>query len=185
VLTLVTGGARSGKSTFAERLAAAGRAPVIYVATARIGDDEMARRIAEHRARRPTDWNTIETPMAVGAALTTSRGGVGTVLLEDLTFLLANLLEGLIGTTEQASEVADPFDQTVALELDTLWEAQDRGGWDLIVVTNEVGWGIVPMEARTRLFRDALGRANQATAARADNVYLVVAGVPLRLKPPA
>jgi len=185
VLTLVTGGARSGKSAFAERLAAAGRGPVIYLATASIGDDEMARRIAEHRARRPADWETIEMPMAVGTALTMSPGGVGTVLLEDLTLLLANILEGLIGTTQQASEVADAFDQTVTLELNTIWEAQARGGWDLIVVTNEVGWGIVPMEARTRLFRDTLGRANQATAARADRVYLVVAGVPLRLKPSA
>jgi len=185
VLTLVTGGARSGKSAFAERLAAAGRGPVIYLATARIGDDEMAHRIAEHRARRPAEWATIEMPMAVGSALPMSPVAVGTVLLEDLTLLLANILEGLIRTTEAASEVADAFDRTVALELDKLWEAQARGGWDLIVVTNEVGWGIVPMEARTRLFRDTLGRANQATAARADTVYLVVAGVPLRLKPSA
>lgn len=185
MLTLVTGGARSGKSVIAERLAAAGRGPIIYVATAHIGDDEMARRIAEHRTRRPPEWDTIEMPMAVGSALTMTPGTVGTVLLEDLTLLLANILAGLIGTNREASEIADSFDRTVALELDKLWEAQARGGWDLIVVTNEVGWGIVPMEPRTRLFRDSLGRANQATAARADQVYLVVAGVPLRLKPSA
>jgi adenosylcobinamide kinase/adenosylcobinamide-phosphate guanylyltransferase len=182
-VTLVTGGARSGKSAFAERLAADGRRPVVYLATARGEDDEMRARIAEHRRRRPPDWRTVEAPVEVARALAPLPPGVGTVVLEDLGLLVSNLLFALTGGLEPTSDAVGRLDAAVAEEVDALHERRVAGGWDLIVVTNEVGWGIVPASPVARIFRDALGRANQELAARADAVYLLVAGIPLRVKP--
>ncbi|MFN8523162.1 MAG: bifunctional adenosylcobinamide kinase/adenosylcobinamide-phosphate guanylyltransferase [Chloroflexota bacterium] len=182
-LTLVTGGARSGKSTFAERLAEAGPQPTLYVATARAEDDEMRRRVAEHQSRRPAHWSTLEAPLSVGAALAWAPGPIGTVLLEDLGLLVSNLLWDVTSGNEPGPEASDQLDAAIGDELDDLFEAWADGTWDLIVVTNEVGWGIVPTSPVARLFRDALGKANQYVAGRADSVYLVVAGHPLRVKP--
>lgn len=181
--TLVTGGARSGKSSFAERLALDGRGPVLYVATATVGDDEMRARVEEHRRRRPPDWRTLETPTDVASALSERARGVGTVLLEDVALLVSNLLFRVTGGAEPLLSTAAELDEAVAAELDALFTARDAAGWDFVVVTNEVGWGVVPATPLGRVFRDALGRANQALAARADAVYLLVAGLPLRVKP--
>jgi adenosylcobinamide kinase/adenosylcobinamide-phosphate guanylyltransferase len=181
--TLVTGGARSGKSVFAERLAAQGRAPVLYLATATIGDDEMRTRVERHRRRRPAAWRTLEAPVGVGPAVARLGPGIGTVLLEDLGLLVSNLLFRVTGGDEPSAGTDEELDAAVAGELADLHHARAAGGWDLIVVTNEVGLGIVPAGPLARIFRDALGRANQALAARADRVYLVVVGIPLRIKP--
>ena len=188
-LVLVTGGARSGKSAFAERLAARGREPVVYLATARVWDEEMGRRVDHHRAARPASWSTIEAPTQLGAAL--RRGAAlghgaaraGTVLLDDVGNLVANLLFEVTGGAEPDADTAERLDVAVAAEVDALDLARRAGGWDLVVVTNEVGLGIVPATPVGRVFRDALGRANQGLAARSDAVFLLVAGQPLRIKP--
>ncbi|HYU20704.1 MAG TPA: bifunctional adenosylcobinamide kinase/adenosylcobinamide-phosphate guanylyltransferase [Chloroflexota bacterium] len=182
-LTLVTGGARSGKSAFAERLAFQACKPVIYLATATIEDEEMRVRVEQHRQRRPHDWLTVEAPVHVGAVLSAASPGFGTVLLDDLGLLVSNLLLGAAADGEPTMETAQRLEAAVADELEALWQAQAHGGWDLVMVTNEVGSGVVPPTSLGRVFRDALGRANQAVAGRADSVYLLVAGLPLRIKP--
>lgn len=184
-LVLVTGGARSGKSRFAEELAGQGRQPVLYLATAEAGDDEMRVRIREHQRRRPRDWRTIEATREVGRALAGVPGPPGTVLLDDLGLMVTNRLLDLCGDAKPNHETVAALDAAIEDEIDELRAAQAAGGWDLIVVTNEVGLGIVPATPLGRVFRDALGRANQSLAAHADEVYLLVAGIPLRLKPAA
>ena len=184
-LVLVTGGARSGKSSFAENLARQGRQPVVYLATAEAGDDEMRDRVREHQQRRPADWRTLEAQREVGQALACLDDPPGTVLLDDLGLLVTNLLLNLCGDAEPNRETAAALDAAIASEIDDLLDAQVIGSWDLIVVTNEAGLGVVPATPLGRVFRDALGRANQALAAAADEVYLLVAGIPLRIKPPS
>jgi adenosylcobinamide kinase/adenosylcobinamide-phosphate guanylyltransferase len=185
---LVLGGARSGKSQFAERLAAERGEPVFYVATAKAMDDEMEQRIAHHRVRRPAAWSTLEaqTEVAVRAAaalrelagqLPALMGGSAaevspdrgpTLLVEDLTLLLSNLM-----AEDEASAEA-----RATAELEALLDLEAG----LILVSNEVGMGLVPEYPLGRRFRDALGRLNQFAASACDEVYLVVAGLPLRLK---
>jgi adenosylcobinamide kinase/adenosylcobinamide-phosphate guanylyltransferase len=183
---MVTGGARSGKSQFAETLAQHGRQPVVYLATAEAGDDEMRARIREHQRRRPADWHTLEARTEIGPALTRLAAlapASGTVLLDDLGLLVTNHLLDLCGPADPTAETATALDAVLDAELDAFQAAQQAGGWDAIVVTNEVGMGIVPATPLGRAFRDALGRANQVLAARADVVHLLVAGLPLRIKP--
>jgi adenosylcobinamide kinase/adenosylcobinamide-phosphate guanylyltransferase len=161
---LVLGGARSGKSSFAERLALELGEPVVYVATASAVDDEMAARIAHHRARRPPDWQTVEARTDLAAAVAPAR----TLLVEDLTLLLSNYFERDIASAEE--HVASEIDALLTLEA------------NVILVSNEVGMALVPENALGRNFRDALGRVNQHAAAICDEVYFVVAGLPLRMK---
>jgi adenosylcobinamide kinase/adenosylcobinamide-phosphate guanylyltransferase len=165
---LVLGGARSGKSGFAERLAAECGEPVLYVATATPTDEEMAERIARHRAQRPSTWRTLEAPADVARRLGREAGGATTILIEDLTLLLSNLVAS-DGSRAEARAL-DEVGCLVAL------------GAHVILVSNEVGMGIVPEHPLGRHFRDALGRLNQAAAAACGEVYLLVAGLPLRLK---
>jgi adenosylcobinamide kinase/adenosylcobinamide-phosphate guanylyltransferase len=164
---LVLGGARSGKSAFAEKLAASCEAPVMYVATASASDAEMAERIAHHRARRPTTWRTLEASTAIASAVV-GHADVRTVLVEDLTLLLSNHLER----------------ESVVAESRTLAEVQELLDLNanVILVSNEVGMGLVPMDSLGRAFRDALGRVNQGAAAACAEVYFVVAGLPLKIK---
>jgi adenosylcobinamide kinase/adenosylcobinamide-phosphate guanylyltransferase len=183
MLTLVTGGARSGKSRFAEHLAQQGREPVLYLATAEVLDDEMQARVQAHQARRPAEWRTLEVRTEVGRALADLDDVPGTVLLDDIGLLVTNHLIDVCGDADPTPAEAGLVDALLTREVDELEAARAAGGWDLIVVTNEVGLGIVPATPLGRVFRDALGRANQALAARADAVYLLVAGLPLRIKP--
>lgn len=168
---LFTGGARSGKSMWAERYAARLGRPVVYLATAGIGDAEMGERVALHRARRPAEWGTVEAQRHPARALADIAPGA-VVLLDCLTLWTSNVLLANEQTAEQelAAEVAALLD--LARERDLV----------LIVVTNEVGMGIVPEYALGRLYRDVLGRAAQQIARSADEVYLVTAGVPVELK---
>jgi adenosylcobinamide kinase / adenosylcobinamide-phosphate guanylyltransferase len=164
---LVLGGARSGKSTFAERLAVECGEPVLYVATATAGDAEMAERIAEHRRRRPATWRTLESPDVLAAPIATALADAQTVLVEDLTLLLSNLM--LRGADAEPSAMA---------EVDALQALPAH----LIVVSNEVGMGIVPATPLGRAFRDSLGRLNQHAASQLHEVYVLFAGLPLRVK---
>lgn len=182
-LTLILGGARSGKSTHAEQLAAAQGGRVLYVATAQAWDDEMAARIAHHRAARPADWRTLEAPQAVGAAIRAATAedvaadGVDVVLLDCLTLLANNVIGALPdGAAVEAAESA------LRAEIDALLAAYSAGSASWIVVSNEVGLGIVPAYALGRVYRDALGRANQQLAAAADHVLLMVAGLSMQVK---
>jgi adenosylcobinamide kinase/adenosylcobinamide-phosphate guanylyltransferase len=163
-VTLVLGGARSGKSRYAESLIAACPPPWLYVATAEPRDDEMRARIAEHRARRGADWRTIEAPRDLAGAMTIEGGAL---LVDCLTLWLSNLM--LAGADIEA-------------ETERLEAALAQAGGPLVMVSNEVGFGIVPDNALARRFRDAQGRLNQRIAARADRVVLMVAGLPLVVK---
>jgi adenosylcobinamide kinase/adenosylcobinamide-phosphate guanylyltransferase len=164
-LTLVLGGARSGKSRHAEGLVTAAAAPWVYVATAQAGDAEMAARIADHRARRGAGWHTIEAPHDPAAAI--AAAPAGGLLVDCLTLWLTNRMLA----------DADIEAETAGLE-STL--ASRRG--PVVLVSNEVGAGIVPDNALARRFVDLQGRLNQRIAARADRVVLVVAGLPLIVK---
>lgn len=163
---LVTGGARSGKSAIAEGRALALGRPALYIATSRAGDGEMAERIARHRARRGDAWGLVEAPLDLVAALDASDGG-GPRLVDCLTLWLTNLM------------LSDADWRAAA---DALAVALPRQAAPVILVTNEVGGGIVPENALARRFRDAAGEMNQRVAAVADEVILAVAGLPLIVK---
>lgn len=176
-MILILGGARSGKSDYAQRLAGEMGRPVIYVATATAGDEEMAERIARHRAARPAHWRTVEAPTGVGRTLAEHLDGGEVVLLDCLTLLVSNLLMELGETAD-----ADVLEGRVTAELEALLTVCAAHRAALIVVSNEVGMGLVPPYPMGRVYRDALGRANQWLAARADRVVLMVAGIPVGVK---
>jgi adenosylcobinamide kinase/adenosylcobinamide-phosphate guanylyltransferase len=165
-LTLVIGGARSGKSRYAESLVIALPPPWIYVATAEPFDDEMAARIAGHRARRDNRWRTVEAPRDLVSALAVAQAGAS-VLIDCLTLWLSNVLLA---------------DADIDVEIERLEDALMRRRGVVVLVVNEVGLGIVPDNALARRFRDVAGRLNQQLATRADHVVLLVAGIPLQVK---
>lgn len=167
-VTLVLGGARSGKSNFAERLIAESTATRrIYLATATAGDTEMAERIAHHRARRPAVWQTIEAPLALGETVAHNAAADSALLVDCLTLWLSNLMHA-------GREVDDETARLVAV----LRQAPG----DIVLVSNEVGLGLVPETSLGRAFRDAQGRLNQAVAEVAVRVAFIAAGLPLWLK---
>lgn len=172
-LILLLGGARSGKSSAAQRLAQAGRR-VLFIATAQALDADMARRIAAHRAQRPAEWDTLEEPFDPAAAAAPLLNRYDTVVLDCLTMWVSNLL-----LRQEAAAAAEPALLDAAGRLLALIE-RSPAAW--IVVSNEVGLGVVPPSPLGRTYRDALGRVNQLVAARADRVYLLVAGLALELK---
>ncbi len=179
-LTLVTGGARSGKTAFALQLARAARGPVCYVATATAGDEEMTRRIARHREERPLDWLTREAPVDVPAALA-GLPRCDLVVVDCLTLWVSNLLLARLGPTFPVVEGERAAEAALA-QVHRLLTWQRQACVTTVVVSNEVGLGIVPADPLTRLYRDTLGRATRLVAAAADRVYLVVAGLALDLR---
>ncbi|HEY7339387.1 MAG TPA: bifunctional adenosylcobinamide kinase/adenosylcobinamide-phosphate guanylyltransferase [Ktedonobacterales bacterium] len=190
-LILLLGGARSGKSAYGEALAAqlAGEAPVLYIATATASDDEMRQRIARHQTSRPAHWLTVEEPRNPASALHAKSAPVA--LLDCVTLLVANLLlatadghdnldeadfaSGAAATTEAVEALVD---RAIGDLLDA-WRAHSS---TLILISNEVGMGIVPPYPLGRVYRDCLGRANARLAAEADTVLLMFAGLPIELK---
>jgi adenosylcobinamide kinase/adenosylcobinamide-phosphate guanylyltransferase len=169
-LTLITGGARSGKSRFAQQFAELRGATTLFVATAEAGDEEMAARIACHRAERPAHWRTLEAPRRLASALAATTPAP-IVILDCVTLWVTNLL------------LAEEMDRTAALaELDALLDWYHSQAVDLVAVTNEVGLGIVPADGLSRTFRDWLGLFNQRLAAESDAVYLMVAGLAVDIK---
>ena len=176
-ITLILGGARSGKSTYAEELAhTLGRDNVLYIATAEALDQEMQERIARHRAQRPTAWRTLEAPLHPASALLTQRPPATVILLDCLTMLVSNILLAHEGESEAAVDAA------VQAEIRELTAAAAQLDAHLIVVSNEVGLGLVPNNALGRVYRDVLGRANQTLARAADAVIFMVAGLPMTIK---
>lgn len=191
-LTFILGGARSGKSRHAQSLATERNHSVLYVATAEAGDEDMAARIANHRAERPAHWLTLEAPHGVGPAVQNYVSRLilrqaqdklfhasppGVILVDCLTLLASNVIVPLPEPVTEASATA-----ALNAEVDELLTAYHTLQAEWIVVSNEVGLGIVPEYALSRAYRDALGRANQRLAAAADEVLLMVAGLPLRVK---
>lgn len=181
-MIFITGGARSGKSALAESLARRlssvpkkGDGAVTYIATATAGDSEMKARIEEHRRRRPADWTTIEAPADLAAALEKALAGGGTVLVDCLTLYLSNLMSE--GGREPGGWLERLDD-----EIDKVARLCRSGNGRVIIVSNEVGMGIVPENRLAREFRDAAGRANQRLAALADEVYMCVSGIPVKVK---
>jgi adenosylcobinamide kinase / adenosylcobinamide-phosphate guanylyltransferase len=181
-LILILGGARSGKSQYAEALAARLGGRVLYVATAEALDDEMRARVAAHWARRPLAWTTLEAPLQVGAALQAcpAAKGANVILLDCLTLLVSNVILG--GGPLTSEPDADTAWAGVRAEVDALLAAQRQLGAHLLVVSNEVGLGVVPAYSLGRTYRDCLGWANQVMARVADRVILMVAGLPLDVK---
>ncbi len=172
-LCLVLGGARSGKSTFALHLAARAGGRVAVVATGQACDKEMRARIERHRRERPREWLTIEAPTGVAEAVRHAAEQADAVLVDCVGFLVANLM----GQEEAPSaEVED----RVGKEIQDIVEA--AGDVHCILVSNEAGAGVVPPYPSGRLFRDLLGRSNQALARAADRVYWMVAGLPVEVK---
>jgi adenosylcobinamide kinase/adenosylcobinamide-phosphate guanylyltransferase len=181
--TLVLGGARSGKSALAERLARASGKEVVYVATSHAGDAEMAARIAHHRVRRPVEWRTVEEATALADTLRRFCAPGRIVLVDCLTLWLTNLLFAADATQPDVGAVALP-PRFVAERAKLLaWFDAPPAG-DVVFVSNEVGLGIVPLGAMTRTFVDEAGRLNQDVAARCERVVFVAAGLPLIMKGP-
>ena len=173
---LISGGVRSGKSRFAEGLALRLGGRVIYLATATAGDAEMAERIARHQARRPQDWMTVEEPLHPEEVIRNYSKGY-TILLDCLTLFLSNLYFEL-----QPGAAESELSQLVLERFTELAQAVAVSRANLVLVTNEVGWGIVPMDALSRRFRDEQGRLNQRVAAAADLAVAVICGLPMALK---
>jgi adenosylcobinamide kinase/adenosylcobinamide-phosphate guanylyltransferase len=167
-LTLVLGGARSGKSRHAEALVMAGPGPWTYIATAEAFDDEMAVRIAEHRRRRGEGWRTVEAPLELAEAVQNEGMSGRPILIDCLTLWLSNTMLARMDPGLHRD--------------DELIEALRSCAAPIVAVSNEVGLGIVPETPLGRRFRDAQGRLNQAVAAAADRVVLMVAGLPLQVK---
>lgn len=172
-LILITGGARSGKSAYAESLARSKTpARVLYLVTAEPLDDEMRARIEKHRAEHLQEWQTLEAPRNLPEAIASLERSPQLIVLDCLTFWVTN---------EMLASEAD-LDKRLYRQLDLLMEWTHLNDIDLILVTNEVGWGIAPDNAFSRRFRDALGQMNAYVAQQAEHVYLMVAGLPLDVK---
>jgi adenosylcobinamide kinase/adenosylcobinamide-phosphate guanylyltransferase len=187
-LTLILGGARSGKSSYAEKRAKElGGDNVLYVATSQIKDEEMQERVEKHRADRPSAWGTVEAPRNLAQALGQGRSA-DVILLDCVTFLVANHLMDAAAPEDDPFDdpKADPFgkeiESAVVSEVESLIEYVQGNNVEMLVVSNEVGLGLVPPYELGRAYRDILGRANQILAHHADEVLFFVAGLPMKVK---
>jgi len=173
-ITLLLGGARSGKSHYARQLATKLGGKVLFVATGEALDEEMEARIAEHRKDRPQNWRTLEIPTGVGKGIEKQIGDAEVVLIDCLTLLISNLL----GDKPDYPEA----EKRVLAEINELIAVMDKLAASFVIVSNEVGMGLVPETRLGRIYRDLLGKANQLLASRATEVYLMVACLPVRVK---
>lgn len=190
-LILILGGARSGKSAFAERLAASSGKPVAFIATATAGDDEMRARIAHHRASRPKEWYTLEEPLDLVRAVQQASQLADVLLLDCMTLWLGNILllefgdeiKDHAGETEHHA-ASTLLDERAVNVCEALLVAMRTLGSNktLLIVSNEVGLGIVPAYPLGRLYRDTLGYINQCLAQAAERVYMMIAGLAIDLK---
>jgi adenosylcobinamide kinase / adenosylcobinamide-phosphate guanylyltransferase len=174
-LVFILGGARSGKSEHAQRLAEASKGDVVFIATAQALDDEMKERIEAHRLRRPKHWQTLELTSGVGEHMKGYASSGGVVLLDCITLLISNIL----WRTERQANPVKAAHEAVQQEIRGLTAAIKGSAAEWIVVSNEVGQGIVPAYPSGRIFRDLLGWANKMLAQQADEVIWMVAGIPV------
>ena len=175
--TLIIGGARSGKSTYAQEIASKSGVSVLFVATAEAGDEDMKKRIEVHRKSRPAKWATLEATTNIGRQITENIGKAQIVIIDCITLLVNNIFMQYDETTD-----TDLAEKEVMTEIDELTDCIDRTDARFIIVTNEIGLGVVPADRVSRLYRDVLGRANQRLAQYADEVYLLTAGIPIAIK---
>jgi len=176
-LILITGGVRSGKSTFAQNMAESFGKKISFIATAQALDKEMEERIAKHRANRPKDWVTREEPHQVAKVISADGQNKDVILIDCLGLLVSNLMQNYPEKTANsmlADEIVENIQEIVAEAL--------KCPATVIIVSNEVGLGLVPENTMGRFFRDILGQSNQLIASNADKVYLMVAGIPLLIK---
>ena len=176
-LTLILGGARSGKSSYAQRLAEESGKPVTFLATAQALDEEMSARIQKHRAERPANWETLEIPFELASCAGQIKSSI--VILDCITLLISNLLMQFV--KEDLVEEA-PFMTAVQREIHELIGMLRAQEQDWLIVSNEVGLGLVPPYQMGRVYRDAIGWANQQLAREADKVIFMVAGIPTAIK---
>ncbi|MFC2025357.1 bifunctional adenosylcobinamide kinase/adenosylcobinamide-phosphate guanylyltransferase [Chloroflexota bacterium] len=178
---LITGGARSGKSHFAQEFAIRSGKPVLFVATATAGDEEMRQRIEEHKKSRPASWCTLEVTTHIGDEIHQRIGEAKVVIVDCITLLVNNIFSQY---ADQTGEHIDDslVEQEINREIGELVECINHLDANFIIVTNEVGTGLVPSNKMGRLYRDLLGKANQLLAEQADKVYLMVAGLPVLIK---
>ncbi|MEC5317814.1 bifunctional adenosylcobinamide kinase/adenosylcobinamide-phosphate guanylyltransferase [Brenneria populi subsp. brevivirga] len=181
-MILITGGARSGKSALAERLAARHGDNVLYIATSVVTDDEMAQRVRRHRESRPAQWRTWEGYRDLGAVITQQAAADRAVIVECVTTLIANLLFEQAGDTPAERMDFPAIEAVIQRQIDALIDACLRSAAPIYLVTNELGMGIVPENRLARHFRDIAGRVNQRLAAAAESVYLVVSGIEVKIK---
>ena len=184
MIELILGGARSGKSVLAEQRAAESRLSVTYIATAQAGDEEMARRIAHHQSRRAEHWALVEEPLHLAEVLTAHAATDRCLLVDCLTLWLTNLLYA--GSAARQAEAGEEVNcALLAFETSALLDCLPHLPGRVILVSNEVGLGIVPLGAATRLYVDDAGRLNQSIARIAQRVSFVAAGLPMELKSPS
>jgi adenosylcobinamide kinase/adenosylcobinamide-phosphate guanylyltransferase len=173
-ITLILGGARSGKSHYAQQLAMELGDKVLFVATGEALDEEMQSRIAEHKKSRPQSWRTVEVPSGIGRKIEKQIGDAKVVIIDCLTLLISNLLHDEPDYPEAEKRMTSEINELIA--------AMDKLNASFVIVSNEVGMGLVPETRLGRIYRDLLGKANQLLAQHATEVYLMVACLPVRVK---
>ena len=173
-IILLLGGARSGKSHYAQQLAGELGRKVLFVATGEGLDEEMEARIAEHRKVRPQNWRTLEIPTGVGKKIEKQISDADVVIIDCITLLISNLLRGEPDYPEAEKRVIAEIKELIAV--------MDRQDASFVIVSNEVGMGLVPENKLGRIYRDLLGKANQLLASHATEVYLMVACLPVQVK---
>jgi len=179
--TLIIGGARSGKSNYAQELALKFPQPVLFVATAEAGDEEMRQRIEEHKKVRPSKWRTLEVTTHVGDRIRQEIEAMQTVIVDCITLLVNNIFNRYLNSSGELSD-ASLIEKEVIAEISALVDCISQVNARFIIVTNEVGLGLVPVNRMNRLYRDLLGRANQILAQHTDEIYLMIAGLPVKIK---
>lgn len=184
LITLVTGGARSGKSRFGESLLTEDNGEILYIATAKVYDSEMDDRVKKHRQQRPASWHTLEEYRHFSQVLPAWKNKVEGVLLDCVTLMVTQLmLENCHQPWESLTPLeVDDIEARIQGEIDVLMVALKDMAIPVVIITNEVGLGIVPGDKMSRDFRDIAGRVNQRLASMADHVYLVVSGIPVKIK---
>lgn len=171
---LLLGGARSGKSYYAQQLAAELGSKILFVATGEALDEEMQARIAQHRKDRPKTWRTLEIPTSIGKGIEKQIGDAEVIVIDCITLLISNLLRGQPDYPEA--------EKRVKAEIKGLIDTMDRLDVSFVIVSNEVGMGLVPDNKLGRIYRDLLGKANQLLASHATEVYLILACLPVQVK---
>lgn len=176
---LILGGARSGKSRFAQELATRLGQTVLFVATAEARDADMRRRIEAHRRARPQEWRTVEAPVGVGTGIGKEIGDADVVVIDCITLLVSNVIDRNSADPDRID--VGSVEEKLTIEISELTERVDASDASFIIVSNEVGMGLVPDNRLGRVYRDLLGAANQQLARHATEVYLMVSGIPMKV----